>query len=44
VSQCSGAIYRTQNMVSDKSYRYKISCDYFEKWIYDTVLLVERGN
>ncbi|MCK4427619.1 MAG: hypothetical protein KAW16_03940 [candidate division Zixibacteria bacterium] len=36
VSQCSGAIYRTQNMASDKSDRYKISCDYFEKWVYDT--------
>jgi hypothetical protein len=24
-------------MVSDKSDRYKISCDYFEKWVYDTV-------
>ena len=37
VSQCSGAIHRTQYVMSDKSDRYSMLYDNFKKQDYDTV-------
>jgi hypothetical protein len=39
VSQCSGAIHRTQYVMSDKSDRYSMLCGSFKKQDYDTVCL-----
>ena len=42
MSQCSGAIHRTQYVMSDKSDRYSIAHGGFKKQDYDTVCWGER--